>query len=270
MTNRTMNGSIFITGAGGGIGTATARFFAAQGWHVGGCDLGTAAVESLAAAIGRDRFTPYVADVRDRAAVARAVDDFAARCGGRLDAVFANAGVLFMAPDDQVTPAQKDLQVDVNVKGVMHTFDAALPHLRRAAPGAHMVAMASTSAEYGSPHHAVYSATKFFVRGYTEALDIEYRPQGINVCGIYVAYVDTGMVRNAEWKAASIETMGVKAKPEDVAATVWKAVHGRRAHWRVGFDAKLSHYAVRLFGSWVAPIYARMMRIQQRAGGACR
>ena len=124
-----------------------------------------------------------------------------------------------------------------------------------------MIAMASTSAEYGSPHHAVYSATKFFVRGYTEALNIEYRPQGINVCGIYVAYVDTGMVRNAQWQAASIETMGVKAQPEDVAAIVWKAVHGRRAHWRVGLDAKLSHYAVRLFGSWVAPIYARMMRI---------
>jgi hypothetical protein len=69
------------------------------------------------------------------------------------------------------------------------------------------------------------------------------------------------MVRNAEWKAASIESMGVKAKPEDVAAIVWKAVHGSRAHWRVGFDAKMSHYAVRLFGSWVAPIYARLMRI---------
>ena len=69
------------------------------------------------------------------------------------------------------------------------------------------------------------------------------------------------MVRNAEGQAAAIETMGVKAKPEDVAAMVWKAVHGRRAHWRVGFDAKLSHFAVRLFGSWVAPIYARMMRI---------
>jgi NADP-dependent 3-hydroxy acid dehydrogenase YdfG len=261
MTSRNTNGSIFITGVGGGIGTATARLFAAKGWHVGGCDLGMAAVESLAAAIGRERFTPYVADVRDRAAVARAIDDFAARCDGRLDAVFANAGVLYMAPDDQVTPAQKDLQVDVNVKGVLHTFDAALPYLKRAAPGAHMIAMASTSAEYGSPHHAVYSATKFFVRGYTEALDIEYRPQGINVCGIYVAYVDTGMVRNAQWHAASIDTMGVKSKPEDVAAMVWKAVHGRRAHWRVGFDAKLSHYAVRLLGSWVAPIYARLMRL---------
>ena len=256
-----MSNTLFITGVGGGIGTATARHFVSKGWHVGGCDLSAGAVESLADAIGRERFTPYVADVRDRAAVERAIDDFAARCDGKLGAVFANAGVLFMAPDDQVTPAQKDLQVDVNVKGVMHTFDAALPHLKRAAPGTHMIAMASTSAEYGSPHHAVYSATKFFVRGYTEALDIEYRPQGINVCGIYVAYVDTGMVRNAQWQAASIETMGVKAQPEDVAAIVWKAVHGRRAHWRVGFDAKLSHFSVRLFGSWVAPIYARMMRI---------
>ena len=259
MTSRTM--SIFITGAGGGIGSATAQRFAAEGWHVGGCDLRPEPVNGLADTIGRERFTPYVADVRDRASLAPAIDDFAARHGGKLDAVFANAGVLFMAPDDQVTAAQKDLQVDVNVKGVMHTFDAALPHLRRAAPGAHMIAMASTSAEYGSPHHAVYSATKFFVRGYTEALNIEYRPQGINVCAIYVAYVDTGMVRDAEWKAASIETMGVKARADDVATMVWRAAHGRRAHWRVGFDAQLSHYAVRLFGSWVAPIYAKLMRI---------
>ncbi len=253
--------SIFITGAGGGIGSATARLFAARGWQVGGCDLNLATIEALADAIGREHFTPCVADVRDRAALAAAIDVFAARHGGRLDAVFANAGVLFMSPDDQVTPEQKDLQVDVNVKGVMHTFDAAMPYLKAAAPGAHAVAMASTSAEYGSPHHAVYSATKFFVRGYTEALNIEYRPQGINVCGVYAAYVDTGMVRNAQWQAASIATMGVRAKPEDIAAMVWKAVHGKRAHWRVGLDAKLSHYAVRLFGSWVAPAYSRMMRI---------
>ena len=55
--------------------------------------------------------------------------------------------------------------------------------------------------------------------------------------------------------------MGVKANPDDVARTVWQAVHGKRSHWRVGFDARTSHYAVRLFGSWAAPIYARLMRI---------
>lgn len=253
--------SIFITGAAGGIGSATARLFAANGWHVCGCDLRPDAVEALADAIGRDKFTPCVADVRERESLSRAIGGFVASRGDKLDVVFANAGVLFMAPDDRITPQQKDLQVDVNVKGVIHTLDVALPYLKRAAPGAHAIAMASTSAEYGSPHHAVYSATKFFVRGYTEALNIEYRGQGINVCGIYVAYVDTGMVRNAEWKAASIETMGVKAKPEQVAAMVWRAAHGRRAHWRVGFDARMSHYAVRLLGSWVAPVYARLMRL---------
>jgi len=253
--------AIFITGAAAGIGAATARLFVARGWHVGGCDLRPAGIEALADELGHERFTPFVADVRDRESLARAITEFASRNGGKLDTVFANAGVLFMAPDERIPPEQKDLQVDVNVKGVVHAFDAAMPFLKRTAPGSHAIAMASTSAEYGTPHHAIYSATKFFVRGYTEALDIEYRRQGINVCGIYVSYVDTGMVRNAEWKAASIETMGVKARAEDVAAMVWNAAHGNRAHWRVGLDAKFSHFAVRLLGSWVAPIYARMVQL---------
>ena len=125
-----------------------------------------------------------------------------------LDGFFANAGVLFMGPDETITAAQKDLLVDVNIKGVIHAIDAAFPVLART-PGAHVVAMASTSAEYGSPQHAVYSATKFFVRGLTEALNIEYREHGIQVSAIYVAYVQTGMVFDATVKPASIERLGV-------------------------------------------------------------
>ena len=195
--------------------------------------------------------------MRDRAAIAAALGEFAAGTGGRLDALFANAGVLFMGPDETITPAQKDLLVDVNVKGVIHTVDAGFPFLART-PGAHLVAMASTSAEYGSPEHAVYSATKFFVRGLTEALNIEYRAHDIQVSAIYVAYVQTGMVFNAPVQPASIERLGVKVPPQRVAATVWKAVHGNRAHWRVGMDARLVNFAVRLLGSAVAPIYRRI------------
>jgi short-subunit dehydrogenase len=99
------------------------------------------------------------------------------------------------------------------------------------------------------------------VRGYTEALNIEYRRTGLNVSGIYVSYVNTAMVRDAQVKAASIETRGVKVQPEHVARAVWRAVHGKRSHWRVGLDAKAMHVAVRLLGSWVVPIYARLMRI---------
>jgi NADP-dependent 3-hydroxy acid dehydrogenase YdfG len=254
----TVQKSIFVTGAAAGIGAETARLFARNGWLVGASDVNEAALVALQHELGAGRVSVHPADVRDRAAVAAALGEFAVRTDGRLDALFANAGVLFMGPDETISPAQKDLLVDVNVKGVIHAIDAAFPFLAQT-PGAHVVAMASTSAEYGSPEHAVYSATKFFVRGLTEALNIEYRAHGIQVSAIYVAYVQTGMVLDASVKPASIERLGVKITPQRVAATVWKAVHGDRVHWRVGFDARMVNFAVRLLGAGVAPIYRRIM-----------
>ena len=250
--------TIFITGAGAGIGAETARLFARNGWIVGASDVNEAALGMLQRELGAECLSVHPADVRDRASVESAVRDFTARADGRLDALFANAGVLFMGPDETITPAQKDLLVDVNVKGVIHAIDAAFPFLRQT-PGAHVVAMASTSAEYGSPQHAVYSATKFFVRGLTEALNIEYRGHGIQVSAIYVAYVQTGMVFDAEVKPASIERLGVKITPQRVAATVWNAVHGNRVHWRVGLDARMINFAARLLGARIGPIYQRIM-----------
>ena len=58
---------------------------------------------------------------------------------------------------------------------------------------------------------------------------------------------------------ASIERLGVKITPQRVAATVWKAVHGDRVHWRVGFDARMINFAARLLGAGVAPLYRRIM-----------
>jgi NADP-dependent 3-hydroxy acid dehydrogenase YdfG len=251
--------SIFITGAGAGIGAETARLFARNGWLVGASDVDSTALAALANELGLERVSTHMADVRDAAAVERAIHEFTGRTDGRLDAVFANAGVLFMGPHETITPAQKRLLVDVNVNGVVHTIDAAFPFLQRT-PGAHVVAMSSTSAEYGSPQHAVYSATKFFVRGLTEALNIEYRAHGIQVSAIYVAYVQTGMVFGARVKPASIARLGVKIPPERVAQAVWRAVHGNRVHWRVGLDARLINWSVRLLGAGIAPIYARIMR----------
>ena len=250
--------TIFITGAGAGIGAETARLFARNGWRVGASDVNSAALVALQQELGAERVSVHVADVRDRASVEAAVGAFVQRSGGRLDALFANAGVLFMGPHETITEAQKNLLVDVNVKGVINTLDAGFDHLKRT-PGAHVVAMSSTSAEYGSPEHAVYSATKFFVRGLTEALNIEYRAHGIQVSAIYVAYVQTGMVFDAAVKPASIERLGVKVTPQQVAATVWKAVHGNRVHWRVGLDARLINLAVRLLGGGIAPVYRRLM-----------
>lgn len=250
--------AIFITGAGAGIGAETARLFARRGWRVGASDVDAGALAELQRELGAEKLGTHVADVRDPAAVESALRSFTDATGGRLDAVFANAGVLFMGPNEDITPEQKSLLVDVNVKGVVATIDAAFPYLRRT-PGAHIVAMSSLSAEYGSPQHAVYSATKFFVRGLTEALNIEYAAHGIQVSAIYVGYVQTDMVFGAKVKPVSIERMGVRITPQRVAKTVWRAVHGNRVHWRVGADAWLGNLAARLLGSWLAPVYARVM-----------
>jgi NADP-dependent 3-hydroxy acid dehydrogenase YdfG len=250
--------SIFITGAAAGIGAETARLFARNGWRVGASDVNAGALAALQRELGAERVSVHVADVSDRDSIARAVREFTALTAGRLDVLFANAGVLFMGPDETITAVQKDLLVDVNAKGVIHTIDAAFGALSQT-PGAHVVAMTSTSAEYGSPQHAVYSATKFFVRGLTEALNIEYRAHGIQVSAIYVAYVQTGMVFDAPVQPASIARLGVKVPPQRVAAAVWKAAHGNRVHWRVGLDARLVNFAVRLLGSATAPVYRRIM-----------
>jgi NADP-dependent 3-hydroxy acid dehydrogenase YdfG len=255
-----MTETIFITGAAAGIGAETARLFVRNGWRVGASDVSRAGLDALQRELGADKVSVHPADVRDLAAVQAAVRDFTQTTGGRLNAAFANAGVLFMGPDETITPEQKNLLVDVNIKGVLHTVDAVFPCLK-ATPGAHLVAMSSTSAEYGSPHHAVYSATKFFVRGYTEALNIEYRAHDIQVSAIYVAYVKTGMVFDANVKPASIDTLGVKVTPQQVAEHVWKAAHGNRSHWRVGLDARLLNFSARVFGSALAPIYKRLMKI---------
>ncbi len=252
--------AIFITGAGAGIGAETARLFARQGWIVGASDLAEEGLQALRSDIGGDRLFTSVADVRDPASVQAAVREFTRLTGGRLDAAFANAGVLYMGPDHELTPAQKQQLIDVNVRGVVNTVDAVFPWLR-VTPGAHLVAMASTSAEYGAPLHAVYSATKFFVRGYTEALNLEYRPHGIQVSAIYVAYVQTGMVFDANARPATIDALGVKVRPQQVAEHVWKAVHGARVHWYVGLDARAINLAVRLLGSGVAPIFRRLAKL---------
>jgi NADP-dependent 3-hydroxy acid dehydrogenase YdfG len=251
--------SVFITGAAAGIGAETARLFAARGWRVGASDVDAAGLAALQAELGTGQVSTHVADVRDYASIERALGEFVSGADGRLDAVFANAGVLFMGPNETITRVQKDLLVDVNVRGVLHTLDAAFPWLRQT-PGSHAVAMCSTSAEYGAPEHAVYSATKFFVRGLTEALEIEYRRYGIQVSAIYVAYVKTGMVFDAKVKPASIERLGVKVSPSQVAETAWRAVHGRRSHWRVGLDARAFNLLARLLGSRMASVSAWLMR----------
>jgi NAD(P)-dependent dehydrogenase (short-subunit alcohol dehydrogenase family) len=246
--------SILITGAGSGIGRETARLFARRGWLVGAVDVAEAAVAALAAEFPAGTILPIVADVRSADGARAMVEALTAKTGGTLDVLFNCAGVLRMGPYETVPPADRALTVDVNITGVLNGLDAAFEALKRT-PGAHVVSMSSTSAEYGTPDLAVYSASKFFVRGLTEALNIEWARHDINVSALLVAYVRTPMIVDATVKARSVDTLGVKVSPETVAAAVWKAAHSSGSLHRVGFDAVVLDLVVRLLGRRVRGLY---------------
>ena len=94
---------------------------------------------------------------------------------------------------------------------------AALP-LLRSTKGAHVVTMGSASGVYGVPELATYSASKFFVRGFTEALSLELEREGIAVADVMPLWVKTPLVTEQKVRPGSLETFGAKLTAEEVAS----------------------------------------------------
>jgi NADP-dependent 3-hydroxy acid dehydrogenase YdfG len=243
--------SIFITGAASGIGRHTALFFARRGWMVGIADIDAGGLARLAQEIGPGNCRVLNLDVTSPEQYREAMDAFTAETGGWLDVLFNNAGILRMGRNEQIALAQQHLTLDINVKGVLNGIDCALPALKRT-PGAHIVTMCSTSAIYGLPELAVYSASKHAVHALTEALDIELERDGITVTDIMAPFVNTPMVTHAAHQASSVKSTGVNVEPEQVAEVVWKASHGRKRHWKIHY---LTHVLVAVFA--VLPMLRR-------------
>ncbi|TJY60977.1 SDR family oxidoreductase [Sinimarinibacterium sp. CAU 1509] len=238
MSKHLPKASIFITGAAAGIGRETARVFAARGWRVGAYDVDLAGLQSLKAECSGD-ITIGTLDVVDAEACKAAVAEFASADGGRLDVMFNNAGILSVGHFEDIDVRRHHAIVDINLKGVINGCLAALPHLR-ATPGSRVISMASASAIYGSPDYASYSATKFAVRGLTEALDIEWSRFGIRVMDIMPLFVKTAMVTDIE-QPISIGRLGIRLSAQDIAQTVWRAAHWsawRRVHWYPGIQTR--------------------------------
>jgi 2-hydroxycyclohexanecarboxyl-CoA dehydrogenase len=181
-----------------GIGHATARRLAAQGWSLVLADIDGTSLESRAGELSAEqgvRATAVACDVRSRDQV-RLVVERAEAAFGHVDALVNAAGATSPTPVLEITEAEWDRIFAINVRGVFFFTQAVLPLMRREG-GGRIVSVSSVAAErgggiLGSSH---YSAAKAALLGFTKAVAREAAPSGITVNAVAPGLIDTGMTR---------------------------------------------------------------------------
>ncbi len=182
-----------ITGASSGIGEATARVLVSEGVRVVLVARRRERIAALVEDLG-DAAVALTADVGDAAAVASVFAEVERRFGG-LDLLFNNAGLGVNARFEASDPADWKRMIDVNLYGVLHCTQAAIP-LMRGRAGAMISSVSSVGGRYGTESWSVYSATKFAVVGFHDALRKELGGEGIRVSVIEPGAVWTEFGQN--------------------------------------------------------------------------
>ena len=195
----------FITGAAHGQGRAVALALAAAGAHIVAFDVAgkieypayaqgsTAELDSLKSeveSLGR-RALVFAGDVRDAAAIQRAVDATVAELG-RIDVLFNNAGIVAYAAADAMTELEWDAMIDINLKGPFLVARSVIPVMKAAGSGV-IINNSSVMGLRGGNRLSHYVASKHGLTGLTKAWAIELAPHGIRVVSIHPTGVNTPM-----------------------------------------------------------------------------
>ena len=207
-----------VTGGATGIGLAIARALTGAGVRVAIADLDAAGAERAAAEVGGGAFGVPI-DVRKRDSVEQALAIIEQKLGG-FQILCANAGVSTMNLVADLTDEEWDFNFDVNARGVFLTNQTAVRHFLKAGTKGIIVNTASLAAKWGAPWLAHYSASKFAVMGFTQALAREMAPHGIRVNCVCPGFVKTGMQsREVQWEAKLRSMTPQAVVDEYIAAT---------------------------------------------------
>jgi short-subunit dehydrogenase len=227
-----------VTGASGGIGAAIAREIAAGGGRVLITGREARALQRLAQSLDPhgDRVTVHVADIvraQERDALVAAAS---AWCGG-VNTLVNNAGIASFGAFAQLSKEELEQVLAVNVLAPLHLCRALLPHLQRKA-ASHIVNIGSVFGSIGYPGQAVYSASKFALRGFSESLRRELGDSTVRVHYLAPRATRTG------FNCAAVEELNAKLAvatdpPERVAASVRRMLEADRAEAVIGWPEKL-------------------------------
>jgi len=240
-----MSQTVLVTGASSGIGQATAQLLAERGHRV----FGTTRKPGAAQASG---FTMVGLDVRSDDSVRGCVDQVLSQAG-RLDVLVNNAGYTLMGAAEETSVAEAKAQFETNFFGVVRMVNAVLPVMRKAGAGK-IVNIGSLAGITAIPFGGFYTASKFAIEGYSEALWHELRPLGISVSVIEPGFVHTAIgdaTQVAESPLQAYDPVRTRATsalgrqvkggipPGAVAKAVLRAIESRTPslRYRVGTDA---------------------------------
>jgi NAD(P)-dependent dehydrogenase (short-subunit alcohol dehydrogenase family) len=246
-----------ITGAASGIGRALAVSLARRGCHLALADVdegGMAETAELARVDGV-RVSRHLVDVADRAAVAEFPNVVAAEHQG-VDILINNAGVAVGGTFDQVSDEDFEWLFDINFWGVVRMTRDFLP-LLRASGDARVVNLSSVYGLVAPPEQVAYAASKFAVRGFSEALRHELEGSGVGVTVVHPGGVNTAIAEKARVPAGATEEEIERRRkryrklltlpPAIAAETIVRGIERRQPRVMVGSDAKVISLIVRLW-----------------------
>ena len=246
-----------VTGAAGGIGQAVARSFAVRGCNVALADLNEDGLEQTARLIGNGvRVTRHKLDVADAHAVA-AFPAVVRAAHGHVDVVVNNAGVALGGHFDQLSEEEFDWVVGINFHGVVRMSRAFLPLLKER-DQAQLVNLSSLFGLVAPTGQTAYSAAKFAVRGFSEALRNELLAEksSVGVTVIHPGGIKTGIAQNARVAADVSDAertlaqarfaKALKMPVDEAGEIIVRAIEQRRPRVLVGNDAKMASIVERL------------------------
>jgi short-subunit dehydrogenase len=252
-----------ITGAASGMGRTLAISLARRGCHLALSDVQSDALAetaSLAESAGRVKITTKRVDVSKRDEVYAWADD-TVRIHGRANLIFNNAGVSYASTIEGADYEHFEWIVGINFWGVVYGTKAFLPHLKASGDG-HVVNISSVFGLLSFPGQGAYNATKFAVRGFTEALreELEITRAPVSATCVHPGGIKTNIARAARMND-SLKDLGVKdvaasskqfekmfrMTAEDAAEVILRGVERNSRRVLVGADAQLLDMIQRLF-----------------------